>query len=280
MKISHFVLFVMVLSLVIFSVDGLAERDRNSINIQGSSTVLPISQRAAEVFMEKYPHISISVSGGGSGTGIAALVDGVVQIANSSRFIKLDEVKNAVASNIYPVPHRIAMDGIAIVVNNENKVKELSLEQVRKIFTGEITDWSQVGGDRGAIVMVSRDTSSGTFECFYEVVLQGQRLSPRSQLQTSSGGIVSTVNTTKGAIGYVGLGYLDGSVKPLDIIKEDGKIVSPTKENVASGVYPVSRPLFIFTNGWPAGNTALFINFILSLEGQKLVEEVGFVPLY
>ena len=247
----------------------------DSLIIQGSSTVLPIVQRAAEVYMEKNPAVNISVRGGGSGTGIAALLDNVIDIANSSRFIKDEEVQTALSKGIYPVPHRIAIDGIAVVVHPDNPVDDLSLEDIKKIYTGEISNWQELGGPDSQIVVISRDSSSGTFEVFEEKVLGGEKVAATALLQTSNGGVINVVAATKGAIGYVGLGYLSPALKA---VKVDG--VSPNNETVISGQFPIARPLFVFTNGWPEGLTADFINFILSAEGQKIAEEQGYVPLF
>lgn len=260
-------LLVIVVSGSIFAADTLT--------IQGSSTVLPIAQRAAEVYMQQNPGINISVRGGGSGNGIAALIDGAVDIADASRFIKDKEVKAAIDNGIYPVPHRVAMDGIAVVVNPANPVEDLSLEDVKKIYTGEVSNWKELGGIDQEIVVVSRDSSSGTFEVFNEIVLMGERLRPDSLLQASNGAVSGVVAETEGAIGYVGLGYLSEQLKA---IKIDG--VAPNNATVASGKFPIARPLFMFTNGWPEGLTADFINFVLSKEGQKIAEEQGYVPLY
>ncbi|MDI3547856.1 MAG: phosphate transport system substrate-binding protein [Halanaerobiales bacterium] len=247
----------------------------DTLTIQGSTTVLPIAQRAAEVYMQQNPEVNITVRGGGSGNGIAALIDGSVDIANTSRFIKDKEVKAAFANGIYPVPHKVAMDGIAVVVNPVNPVDELTLEDIKAIYTGEITNWKELGGKDQEIVVISRDSSSGTFETFEKLVLDGAKVTPTALLQASNGAVAGVVAETEGAIGYVGLGYLSESLKAL---KVNG--VECTNATVASGKYPIARPLFMFTNGWPKGLTADFINFVLSAEGQKIAEEQGYVPLF
>ncbi len=248
---------------------------QNNLTIQGSSTVLPIAQRIAEVYMQNNEDVNISVRGGGSGNGIAALIDGTTDIADASRFIKQSEVENAVNNGYYPVPHRVAMDGIAVVINPANPVESLTLDEIKQIYTGEITNWSELGGNDEEIVVISRDSSSGTFEVFGEIALQGERLTPNALLQASNGAISSVVSDTEGAIGYVGLGYLDDTLKA---VKVNG--VAPSNSTVASGEFPIARPLFMFTDGWPEGLTLRFINFVLSQEGQKVVEEQGFVPLF
>jgi phosphate transport system substrate-binding protein len=263
------ILVVLVLSLsgLVFAVETLT--------IQGSTTVLPIAQRAAEVYLQENPDVNITVRGGGSGNGIAALIDGATDIADASRFIKDKEVKAAVDKGIYPVPHKVAMDGIAVVVNPANSISELTLEQIKAIYTGEIINWKELGGNDQEIVIISRDSSSGTFETFESLVLDGAKVTPSALLQASNGAVAGVVAETKGAIGYVGLGYLSESLKDL---KVNG--IECSNATVAGGKYPIARPLFMFTNGWPGGLTANYINFILSAEGQKIAEEQGYVPLF
>lgn len=242
--------------------------------IEGSTTVLPIAQMAAELFMERNPNADISVRGGGSGVGIASLIDGTCDIADSSRPIKDTELDKAVTNGRDPKAHVVAMDGIAVVVNSANTLKGLSKKQIKDIYTGKVSDWSQVGGTAGKIVVISRDTASGTFEAFAELVLNKEKVRPDALMQASNQAIASTVSRTPGAIGYVGLGYVTSSVKALEV---DG--VVPSKETVLSNKYPIGRPLFMYTNGAPQGTTKDLINFIMSPEGQNLVEKEGFVPL-
>ena len=267
------------LTLVMGLGAGLVQA-KEQITLQGSTTVLPIAQRAAELFMAKNPEVSISVRGGGSGNGIAALIDNAVQIANASRFIKFDEVKKAVANGVYPVPHRIALDGIAVVVNPKNSVDKLTIAQLKKIYTGEITNWKEVGGPDKKIVVISRDTSSGTYEVFEELVLQGAKVVASALLQSSNGAVSDVVSRTPGAVGYVGLGYLSDKLKAVKIGATEKAYIEPSLATVQAGQYPIARNLYLFTNGWPTGDAARFINFILSAEGQKIVKEEGFVPLY
>lgn len=270
---------ILSLTLVIGLGAGLVQA-KGQITLQGSTTVLPIAQRAAELFMAKNPEVSISVRGGGSGNGIAALIDKAVQIANASRFIKFDEVKKAVANGVYPVPHRIALDGIAVVVNPKNSVDKLTITQLKKIYTGEITNWKEVGGPDMKIVVISRDTSSGTYEVFEELVLQGAKVVASALLQASNGAVSDVVSRTPGAVGYVGLGYLSDKLKAVKIGATEKAYIEPSLATVQAGQYPIARNLYMFTNGWPTGDAARFINFILSAEGQKIVKEEGFVPLY
>lgn len=242
--------------------------------MKGSTTVLPVAQKAAEEFMNDYPDVQISVSGGGSGNGIKALVDGTTDIANASRFIKQEEVARAVENGHYPVPFGIAFDCIVPVVHNSNPVDNLSIDQLKEIYEGRIKNWAEVGGKDMQIVVVSRDTSSGTYEVWEEKVLEGGRVFPGALLQASNGAVVQAVSKNKYAIGYIGLSYLNKDVKDLEV---NG--VEASKDTAAA--YPISRNLFMFTDGWPTGVTMQFMNYIMHPDkGQKVVESVGYVPLY
>lgn len=243
--------------------------------INGSTTVLPIAQKAAEAYMAENPDVKISLSGGGSGNGIKAIIDGTASIGNASRFITQKEVGLAVAKNVYPVPFRIALDAIVPVVNGKNSVTDLTMAQLKDIYLGKIKDWKQVGGSPGRIVVISRDSSSGTFGVWKELVMKNERVIPGALTVPSNGGIVQAVGTTPGAIGYVGLGYLTTDIKAVTV---DG--VEGTEENTLNGSFPISRGLFMFTNGWPQGDTMGFISFILSKKGQDLVKSAGSIPLF
>ncbi len=242
--------------------------------IAGSTTVLPIAQKTAEVFMDENPSADISVRGGGSSVGIAALIDGTCDIADASRSIKETEIQKAVANGRDPVAHIVAMDGIAVVVNKSNPISKLSKQQIKDIFTGKITDWSALGGNPGKIVVVSRDTSSGTFEAFGELVMNKEKVVPSALMQASNQAVSQAVALTSSAIGYVGLGFMSGDIKALEI---EG--VMPSKETVLSGEYPVSRPLFMYSDGKPEGLVKDYLEFVKSREGQRLVEEQGYVGL-
>ncbi|MFA5259855.1 MAG: phosphate ABC transporter substrate-binding protein [Candidatus Omnitrophota bacterium] len=269
MKIFNKLLLLGMLTLGL-AVPSYAEK----IVIEGSTTVLPIAQKAAEVYMNYHPDADISVRGGGSGVGIASLIDGACDIGDSSRPIKDVELDKGVTNGKSIKAHVVAMDGIAAVVNPVNDVSALTKQQLKDIYTGKISNWSQVGGDNEKIVVISRDTSSGTFEAFGTLVLEGAKVRPDALMQASNQAVASIVKRTPGAIGYVGLGFLSSSVKALEL---DG--VVPSKEAVLTGQYAVGRPLFMYTNGDPKGLTKAFIDFVKSPEGQKLVEEEGFVAL-
>jgi len=247
-----------------------------NIVIKGSTTVLPIAQKVAEVYMNANPGVRISISGGGSGNGMKALIDGSTDIADSSRFIKVKEVKLAVEKGRYPVPFAVAYDCIVPVVHPSNSMTNLTLDQLKAIYKGEIKNWKDVGGPDRKIVAVSRDTSSGTYEVWEGKVMKKERIYPGALLQASNGAVVQAVSKNKNAIGYIGLGYLDASVKALTV---NG--ITGSAETTLNGTYPISRPLYMFTTGWPKGDTLNFINFVMHPQkGQKYVAEAGYVPLY
>ncbi len=245
-----------------------------TIVIKGSTTVLPIAQAASEAYMKKHPDVSISLSGGGSGDGIKALIDQSTDIANSSRDLKPEEVSLAKSRGVNPMTHRVAIDAIVPVVHPSNPVANLTIEQLSLIYQGKITNWKEVGGTDKKIVVISRDTSSGTYETWEQKVLHNAKVTPRAQLQASNGAIVQAVSKNKYAIGYIGIGYLNRTLKGLQV---NG--IQASAQTALSGKYPIARPLFMFTNGQPKGPAADFIQFLLSPAGQKIVKKEGFVPL-
>ena len=247
-----------------------------NIVIKGSTTVLPIAQKCAEAYMKQNPDTKISISGGGSGNGIKALIDGSTDIADSSRFIKDKEVKLAVSKGAYPVPFAVAYDCIVPVVHPDNTLVNISMAQLKAIYKGEIKNWKELGGPDRPVVVISRDTSSGTYEVWHKKVMKKERVFPGAMLQASNGAIVQTVSKNKNAVGYIGLGYMNPGVKPLMVDRVTG-----SEETTLNGTFPISRPLYMFTAGWPKGETLKFINFVVNPEkGQKYVREAGFVPLY
>ena len=243
--------------------------------INGSTTVLPVVQKAGEAFMASHPGTELSISGGGSGNGIKALIEKQCDVAMSSRDIK-DKEKDAAAKNgITPLRTAIAIDAIVPVVHPANKVGALTLAQLRDIYTGKVTNWKDLGGEDAQIVAISRDTSSGTFESWEELVMNKERVSPRALMQASNGSVVQTVSKNKNAIGYVGLGYVDKSTRPVTV---DG--VSPSAETASSKQWPIARELYIFTNGAPQGAVKEFVEYLVAPDkGQKDVLAVGYVPL-
>lgn len=245
------------------------------ISINGSTTVLPVIQKVAEQYMAATSGVNLSISGGGSGNGIKALIDGLTNIAMSSREIKSGEVEQAEAKGVKPLATAIAVDAIVPVVHPSNKVQSLSIDELRGIFTGAITNWKQVGGDDARIVVVSRDSSSGTYETWESMVMKDERVAPSALLQASNGAVVQTVAGNKNALGYIGIGYVGSSTKSLHI---GDKIA--TAATALSREWPLSRELYIYTNGEPQGEIKAFVDYILDPEkGQKAVADVGFVPL-
>jgi phosphate transport system substrate-binding protein len=272
MALKRCILLVMVIALALSGVPAWA----GNIVIKGSTTVLPVAQKVAEAYMKEFPQVNISISGGGSGNGIKAIIDSTTDIANSSRFIRQSEVNMAAGNNVYPVPFAVAYDCIVPVVHPGNSVGNLTLDQLKAIYKGEITNWKEVGGPDLRIVVVSRDTSSGTYEVWDEKVMLKDRVFAGALLQASNGAVAQAVAGNRNAIGYIGLGYMNNQLKALTVNGVQG-----TAETTLSGAFPISRPLFMFTNGWPQGEVASFLNYLINPnQGQKLVGELGFVPLY
>ena len=272
-NLTKIALILLMLSVMGIGLQGAALAG-NNITMKGSTTVLPIAQRTAEVFMDRHPEVKISVQGGGSGVGIAAIIDGTCDIGDASRSMKEQELSNAVSKGVNPKANFIAMDGIAVIVHPSNKVNALSNNQLKDIYTGKISDWSALGGESQKIVVVSRDSASGTFESFGEMALDKEKVRSNALMQASNQAVASTVAKTPGAIGYVGLGYISSQVKALTL---NG--VVPSSKTVLSNKYSLARPLFMYTNGSPQGVVKVFLDFVLSEEGQKLVKEAGFVGL-
>jgi phosphate transport system substrate-binding protein len=240
----------------------------------------------AERYMAEHPDVRISVTGGGSGTGIAAMINGTVDIANASRAIKPEEIEAAQTNGINPVEHVVARDAIAVIVHHSNPVSQLTIQQISDIYSGKITNWKEVGGEDRPIVRLSRETNSGTHVFFLEeVVRQGRKddktlFSPDTLLMPSSEGITAEVRDNPNAIGYDGLGYVTPEVKTVAVSENpDGPFVLPSAETVHSGQYPVARDLYIYTVGEPQGTIKAYLDWILGDEAQQIVQELGFVPL-
>ena len=264
---------VLILTAVLLLI-GAGSALAANIVIKGSTTVLPVAQVTMEAFMKANPGVNISLSGGGSGEGVKALIDKTADIANSSREMKKEEIALAKRKGANPKEIPVAIDAIVPVVNPRNKVSNLTVDQLSQIFQGKITNWKEVGGEDLQIVVISRDTSSGTYEAWSELVMKKAKVSPRAQLQASSGAIVQAISKNRYAIGYIGLGYVDESTKPLMV---NG--VTATEKTALDKSFPVSRFLYMYTDGEPKGNVAKYIAFVLSPEGQKLVAKEGFVSL-
>ena len=256
------------------------------IQNKGSDTIVNLALAWAERYQEEYPAVRISVTGGGSGTGLASLINGTVDIANASRAIKKEEIKEAEANGIEPVETVIARDAIAVIVNPHNPVNHLTLEQISQIYRGEINNWSELGGEDRPIVRLSRETNSGTHVYFLEQVIRlGQKenheiFSADTLLLPSSEGIISEVRDNPNAIGYDGLGYVTEEVKVLGVAaKEGGEYVMPSIDSVNAGTYPIARDLYMYMRK-DAGQAVLdYMQWILSPEAQTIVSDLGFVPV-
>jgi phosphate transport system substrate-binding protein len=274
------------ISLVVLFSSTFAIAANNMLQIKGSDTMVNLGQAWAESYMEADPENFIAVTGGGSGTGLAALVSGTCDVAMSSRDIKAKEIELAEKKGIKPFEIKAALDGLAVVVNPKNTVDKLTLDQLADIFTGKITNWKQLGGHDGAIVLLSREVNSGTHVYFKEHVLRKgnangtEEFSPSALMLSSSQAIADEVAGNADAIGYYGMGYISAKQKTVSIAPDaNSEYVAPTIDNVVSGHYPISRPLYLYTKGEPAGAVKKFIDFVLSKKGQQIVVETDFVPV-
>lgn len=249
-------------------------QDRVSIKVTGSTTVLPIAQKAADMYMATHAHADIQVTGGGSSVGVQAAGEKTADIGMSSRDVKSDEIKK------YPdlVVTTIGKDGVALIINPANTVTSLSTAQIKGIYNGNITNWKEVSGPDMPIVVIGRDSASGTREFFTSSVMGSQNYVSMMLEKNSNGAVQQTISQTPGAIGYVGLGFIDASVKAVKV-NTGGAEVEPTVQNVLSGNYPLSRSLYLLTSGQPSGLAKEYIDYILSPEGQGLLTEEGFVPV-
>lgn len=257
-----------------------SEASKVSISIKGSDTVLPLTQKEAEQYMKQYPTANISVVGGGSGVGISALLDNSTDIAMSSRPLKMDEKLKLEESKMEYTEAIIAFDALAVVVNPANPVQKLTREQIEGIFTGKIKNWKEVGGKDLKVVCYSRESSSGTYEFFKEHVMDKKNYAADVLNMPATGAIIQSVGQTEGAIGYVGLAYETKDVKHVAVSYDSGKtFVEPSLENAKNKSYPVSRPLYYYYTKNAEQKVKPFVDYILSPEGQKLVQDVGYVPL-
>jgi phosphate transport system substrate-binding protein len=266
------------------SIEGPAVA-RYSIQNVGSDTMVNLALAWAEAFQNEHPDTRIAVTGGGSGTGIAALINGTIDIANASRQIKKEEIDLAGANRITPIEHIVARDAIAVIVHPSNPVERLTLPQISDIYTGKITNWKQVGGEDRPIVLLSRESNSGTHVFFLEQVIRlGDSKSkalfaPDTLLLPSSEGIMAEVQQNPNAIGYDGLGYVTPAVKKIAVARDaNGLFVLPGIESVNDETYPIARDLYMYTVGRPTGQITRYLEWIASPAGQKIVAELGFVP--
>ena len=248
--------------------------------MKGSDTMVQLGQRWAELYMKEHPDVTIQVTAGGSGNGIAALIDGTTQICQASRAMK-DAEKESLKTKrqLEAVETPVALDALAIYVHQDNPIKSLTMEQVAKIFLGEVTNWKDVGGMPGNIVLYGRENSSGTYAYFKEHILADKDFPPKYQALPGTGAVVDAVAKDKGGVGYGGIGYA-AAIKTIGITKEAGGApIEPSMANVLNGSYPISRQLFWYTAGPAEGVVKGFQDWVLGPEGQKVVSEKGFYPL-
>lgn len=277
-------LFAMMILFSVFAIH--AAPSKNSIQIKGSDTMVNLVQAWAEEFMQKNPGKIVAVTGGGSGTGFASLINGTCDIAMASRTIKQKEIGLAAKKGIVPNEVKVALDGLAVVAHPANKVDRLTIAQLSDIFTGKVKNWIDAGGDDKRIVLLSREVNSGTHVYFKEHVLRrgnekgAEEFSPDALLLPSSQAIADEIAQNPSAIGYYGMGYISAKQKVLSVaFDEKYGFIAPTEDNVVSGNYPISRPLFLYVAGQPEGLNKEFVDFVLSAEGQKVVTEIDFVPV-
>lgn len=260
--------------------DGTAEGEQNeTITQKGSDTMVMLAQKWAEVYEGENPGMQIQVSGGGSGTGIAALLNGTTQIANASRPMK-EEEKEQIRQKfgVEPVEYAVAKDGITVYIHPDNPVNELSIEQLRGIYDGSITNWSEVGGPDGNIVLYGRENNSGTYDYFKEHVLDKGDFATTTSSLPGTAAVVNAVGKDRGGIGYGGAAYSTG-VKVVKLKGADGVALEPSLENVTSGKYPLARDLYFYLVEEPTGAIRKYIDWVLSDEGQKYTSEMEYFPI-
>ncbi len=256
------------------------------IQNKGSDTIVNLALAWAEAYQQLHPDVRISVTGGGSGTGIAALINKTVDLANASRQMQPQELASAKANGVDPLVHVVARDAIAVIVNPHNPVSQLTLQQISDIYSGKINNWSELGGENRPIVRLSRETNSGTHVYFLETVLRlGDSknktfFSPDTLLLQSSEGISSEISQNPNTIGYDGLGYVTPDLKVVAVAQATGKpYVLPSVDSVNNGTYPIARDLYIYTNGQPTGAVKAYLDWIMTPAAQAIVKQLGFVPI-
>lgn len=280
---------ILLLALVAISLVGCGENiDPNKpmgfIQLKGSDTVVNASQKIAEEFMKDYPQVFVAVTGGGTGVGIASLINKTCDVAAASREMSAKEIELARKRNVLAREFVVAYDGVAVIVNNDNPVDKLTIEDLHRIFTGKATNWKEFGGKNLHILTLSREVSSGTHIYFKEAVIHlgkknsHEEFTPQTLLLSSSQTIVEEVATNQAAVGYLGMGYICDRTKALAVGKND-KFYPPDIDNVIKKTYPLARPLYFYTNGQPQGVVKLFIDFTLGPKGQQQFKETGFVPV-
>jgi len=293
-SIFIFLSFLLLGSILFVGCKKKEAEEKTVISIKGSDTMVNLAQKWAEVYMQQNANVSIQVAGGGSGTGVASLLNGTTDLANSSRELKSSELETATQKGITPVVYNVALDGIAVIVHPDNKIDNLTVKQLSNIFAGKITNWKQLGGSDMIITLYGRENSSGTYEFFKEHVLgkdeNGKQVdySPSTQVLQGTAALGEAVARDVKGIGYGGVGYFAqrNDVKILHIKKDNGSTaISPVEngkvnyEAIWNGDYSISRYLYCFTNGEATGELKNYIDFIISPEGQKLVESMEYIPL-
>ena len=263
----------LLIALSLLSISASAQR------IKGSDTVLPVAQQTAERFMNQYLDTRVTVTGGGTGVGISALLDNTTDIAMASRPIKFSEKMKIKSAGEDVAEIVVAYDALAVVAHPSNPVKQLTRQQLEDIFRGKITNWKQVGGDDRKIVVYSRETSSGTYEFFKESVLKNKNYMASSLSMPATGAIIQSVSQTKGAIGYVGLAYVSPRVKTLSVSYDGKHYAAPTVENATNKTYPIVRPLYYYYNVKKKAEIDPLIQYILSPDGQDIIKKSGYIPV-
>ena len=276
MKSTVLMLALFVLCAAVAALNG----QQRNITLKGSDTIVILGQRWAEVYMGKNPGVTIQVTGGGSGTGIAALINGTTDIAESSRPMKdkeKEEVKAKRGNEVLELP--VAVDGLAVYVHESNPVSELTLQQIKAIYTGQIKNWKEVGGRDDRILLYSRENNSGTYAYFKEHVLENADFHPTAQTLPGTAAVINALAKDRRGIGYGGIAYGKG-IKHLKVKRDaSSPAVEPTMENVLTSKYPISRFLYWYFPGAPTGDLKAFSLWVLSKEGQTVVEKVGYYPL-
>ena len=253
------------------------------IHQKGSDTLLIIAERWAYEYAKRKSGVEIVVGGGGSGTGIVALINGEVDIADASREIKAEELQAAEKAGVKPIEWKVAIDGISIIVNRGNPIDVVTLDQLRGIYNGSIRRWSEIGGVDAPIVAYGRQSTSGTYQYFRESVLRGGDYRRDMNQMAGNADIVEAVIKDPNGIGYVGVAYAEEQAEEVKILgvkaEKNSETYLPTRGNIAEGRYPLARYLYLYTDGIPTGAVADYLRFILSEEGQKIVEEAGYIPM-
>ena len=265
--------------LVVISALLIPAQHLSAQRIKGSDTVLPIAQQTAEEYMKENPDARVTVTGGGSGVGISALLDGTADLAMASRTIKFSEKMKAKSTGRDIKDVISAGDALAVVVHPGNPVSKLTRQQLEDIFRGKITNWKEVGGEDRKIVVYSRETSSGTYEFFKESVLKNKNYMSSSLSMPATGAVIQSVSQTKGAIGYVGLAYVSPRIKALAVSYEGGDYALPTPENATNGTYPIVRPLYYYYDATNTEKVTPLLDFILSARGQAIIKKGGYIPV-